>query len=97
MKKRWFILSVILIITIFTFLPINNLKANPGNLVQNGDFAGGSLNFWNTWGDIRMYEDAAGIYSTTSSTSGMRQTINTSNKNLIFSCDISPRYSGGSS
>jgi hypothetical protein len=97
MKKRWFVLSIILIITIFTFLPISPLKANPGNLVQNGDFAGGSLNFWNTWGDIRMYQDAAGLYSTTSNTSGMSQVINTTEKNLIFSCDISPRYSGGSS
>jgi len=97
MKKRWFVLSIILIIIIFTLLPISNLRANPGNLVANGGFDSGSLSSWNTWGDIRMYQDAAGLYSNAGNTAGISQKINTSQKNLIFSCDISPRYSGSSS
>ena len=97
MKKKRFVLSIILIITIFTLLPLNNLGANPENLVDNGNFDGGSLGYWNTWGDIRMYQDSAGLYSTSSATAGISQKINTSQKKLIFSCDISPRYSGSSS
>lgn len=81
---------------IFAFLPAGSIGANPGNLVANGDFTGGSLNNWSTWGDIRMYEDAAGIYSNMGSNSGIRQAINTSEKNLIFSCEISPRYGSNS-
>lgn len=69
MKNKWLFLPLLTVILIFTLLPVSFLNANPGNLVQNGDFAGGSLNFWNTWGDIRMYEDAAGLYSTASATS----------------------------
>jgi len=98
MKKKWLLfLPVLAIIIMFVFIPINFLRANPDNLVKNGDFAGGSLSPWNSWGDIRMYQDTAGLYSTSSNTAGISQKINTTEKNLNFSCDISPRYSGSSS
>jgi|GEM_PF-2285663 len=94
MKKKWLLLPVLVIILIFTFLPVNFLKAGSGNLVINGDFAGNSLSSWSSWGDVAMVSESARVSSTTSSNSGIYQLINTSEKNLIFSFDVTPRYSG---
>jgi Tol biopolymer transport system component len=94
MKKIWFFLPLLAIILIFTFLPINFLKAGSGNLVINGDFAGNSLSSWSSWGDVAMVNEAARVSSTTNSNSGIYQLINTTEKNLIFSFDVTPRYNG---
>ena len=85
MKKKWLFLTILAIILIFTFLPISFLKANPGNLVQNGDFAGGNLNSWNSWGNVTVMNGAAAIYSNIGTNSGIGQLINTTEKNLVFS------------
>lgn len=97
MKKKWLFLPMLAIILIFAFIPINLLNANPDNLVQNGDFTGGSLNSWNSWGSVSVIQEAAVIYSTLSANSGIRQLINTTEKNLIFSFDVTPRYSSANS
>ncbi|MCL5074000.1 MAG: DUF5050 domain-containing protein [Actinobacteria bacterium] len=96
MKKKWLFFPILAIILIFAFLPISFLKANPGNMVQNGDFAGGNLNSWNSWGDVAVMNGAAVIYSNIGTNSGIRQLINTTEKNLIFSFDVSPRYGANS-
>lgn len=47
MKRRYLILPIftLTIILIFTLLPVSFISANPGNLVENGDFGMGA-NFW---------------------------------------------------
>jgi hypothetical protein len=94
MKKKWLFFPILAIILIFAFLPISFLKANPGNLVQNGDFAGNSLSSWSSWGDVVMVSESARVSSTASTNSGIYQLINTTEKNLIFSFDVTPRYNG---
>jgi len=96
MKKKWLFFLILAIILIFAFLPISFLRANPGNMVQNGDFAGGNLNSWNSWGDVTVMNGAAAIYSNIGTNSGIRQLINTTEKNLIFSFDVTPRYGANS-
>lgn len=94
MKKKWLFLPVLAIILIFTLLPVSFLRAGSGNLVVNGDFAGNSFSSWSSWGDVVMVSEAARVSSTTSSNSGIYQLINTTEKNLIFSFDVTPRYTG---
>jgi 6-phosphogluconolactonase (cycloisomerase 2 family) len=94
MKKKWLFLSLLAIILVFAFLPINFLKAGSGNLVVNGDFAGNSFSSWSSWGDVVMVSESARVSSTASSNSGIYQLINTTEKNLIFSFDVTPRYNG---
>jgi hypothetical protein len=94
MKKKWIFLPVLVIIIVFTFLPTSFLRAGSGNLVANGDFTGNSLSSWNSWGDVAVINDSVRIMSTASINSGIYQLINTNQKNLIFSFDVTPRYNG---
>ena len=47
MKRRYLILpiSILALILVFTLLPVSFISANPGNLVENGDFSDGT-NHW---------------------------------------------------
>ena len=83
MKKKWLVLPILTVILIFTLLPVSFLNANPANLVQNGDFAGGSLNFWNSWGNVSVMNGAVAIYSNASADSGIYQLILL--KKILFS------------
>jgi len=96
MKKKWLILLLVFAVAVLFFLPSNLIEANPGNLIQNGSFDSGSLSGWNSSGDIRIIDNAAGIYSNYGTQSYIQQLINTSQKKLIFSFDVSPRYTKNS-
>lgn len=96
MRRKWFVLLLVLAVSVLFFLPLSIIGANPGNLVQNGSFDSGDVSSWSSSGDIRIMDNAAGIFSNYGTISYIRQFINTSQKNLIFSFDVSPRYTQNS-
>jgi hypothetical protein len=96
MKRRLIIVTVFILAFIFTLLPISLISASPENLLENGDFSGGSTG-WSSYnasfdgstvlldsgyGDI----DYAFVY----------QGVFTSNKCLEFSFDVMPNMYCGS-
>ena len=90
MKKKWLLLPLFLLVLIFTLLPVSFLNANPGNLVKNGDFSNG-LNNWSTFGIVSVVGEAAIVGPSLGAfSSEISQYIDTTNKNLVYSCDIKP-------
>ncbi len=94
MKRKWLVLTMIVAIFTFTLLPFNFLSAAPGNLIKNGDFAGNSFSYWNSWGIVDPTAEAVTITSTPviNGNSGIYQTVDTTEKNLIFNFDVNPVY-----
>ena len=89
------ILLISLVITLILFIPFGSLSANPGNLVQNGDFSDGS-NHWelsnsSIIGGEALVGPGNGAYV-------YQPGINASNKNIVYSVDVTPTTygSGGS-
>jgi hypothetical protein len=85
MKKKWLLIPILTIVLIFMLLPVSYLNANPGNLIQNGDFSGG-FNHWYIGGAASVLNKAAYL-----STGVIEQYfIDTSNKNLKLSFGVKP-------
>jgi hypothetical protein len=58
MKKKWLLFPILIVVLIFTLLPVNFLSANPGNLVKDGDFSAGNDNsYWDIYGNVTFPDD----------------------------------------
>jgi len=94
MKKRWLVLPLFTVILILTLIPASFISANPGNLVTNGDFSDGLIN-WITSLDVNLIGETARVGPT--SGSYLLQDINTTQKNLTYSVDVYPESFEGAS
>ena len=102
MKRKYLILpiSILALILVFTLLPVSFISANPGNLVNNGDFSTSYADDWKGGGDysidnvgdnppaLRLGPQHGSYF--------IQYHISTSNKNLIFSCYTMPIDTSGS-
>jgi hypothetical protein len=99
-KKKWLLLLIFSVVLIFTLLPIGYLHANPGNLINNGDFSNG-LNGWDystTGGGstIGVSGQELLMHTVSNNWAIISQEIFTIQKNLTFSFDVFPNnYNGG--
>ncbi len=84
MRKHVLLYFLVALILVATMFPTGLLSASPGNLVRNGDFSDGSTD-WFSWGTI---DYTGGDALLSGSYSFISQEIGTSNKNLLFSCDV---------